>query len=227
MSGSSLFIADITKLDSSLMNTNIVLASLINSYSTGNTLSSLNDKLITSYNKELLTYRADFTKLLEEKLNTALLEEKNHLQAMSLIDQEEQILKQNLATTASADFTEQLVKDFNTKIGALAKSDGSTHALQKSRMLTYRYLRAITKKKIDDATLVPYYSKRAALDTSLANLFISLENKSGKEVLLNKFPLISSKIDSLLQGTRLSLKNRYTLLVVQSNILKYLEDATK
>jgi len=126
----------------------------------------------------------------------------------------------------SADFTEQLIKSFNTKILALAKTDGRSDTLKKVQMLMYRYNRIVTQKKIDSTTLIPYYGIRASLDSTLGNIFLSLENKVGKDVLLVKFPLISDKINVLL-GTNLSAKNRYTLLVVQSNILKYLEDATK
>ncbi len=226
MSGSSMILGDITKIDSGIANINAVLSSLIATYGTGNTLNSLNDKLIASYNSELLVYRTDFTKLLEGKLNTALLEEKTHAQTLTLIDQEEKILRQNLETTTSVDFSQQLVSDFITKITSLAKADGGLDTLKKVQMLGYRYARVIVQKKIDDSSLVPYYGKRNSLDTALASIFISLENKSWKEALLIKFPVISAKIDTLL-GTKISNKNRYTLLVVQSNILKYLEDATK
>ena len=155
-----------------------------------------------------------------------LLAEKNHSQTLVLLDQEEQILKQNLGTVMSADFTEQLINSFNTKILALAKTDGRSDTLKKGQMLMYRYNRIVTQKKIDSTTLIPYYGMRTSLDASLGNIFLSLENKVGKDVLLVKFPLISDKINTLL-GTNLSAKSRYTLLVVQSNILKYLEDATK
>lgn len=226
MSG-SLLLADISKMDSSITNIHTTLASLISTYNTGTTLSSLNDKLIASYIAELTSYRADFTKLLEGKLNNALLEEKNHTQALSLLDQEEQILKQNLSTANSADFTEQLVKDFSTKISTIAKADGLADTIKKAQMLGYRYNRSVVQKKIENETLVPYYGKRISLDTTLSNLFITLENRSGKDALLIKFPLVSEKINTLLQSPKLSGKNRYTLLVVQSNILKYLEDASK
>ena len=214
-------------MNSNIANINTLLGSLIATYSTGNTLSSLNDKLLESYKTELVSYRADFTKLLEEKLQTALLEEKNHLQTLTLIDQEERILKQNLETVTSAEFTEQLVKNFDKKVTELAKTDGEKDTLKKSQMLGYRYMRIIVQKKIDDENLIPYYGKRISLDTAVNNLFISLEKKIGKEALLLKLSTVSKKIDSLLLGAKLSAKNRYSLLVVQSNILKYLEDATK
>lgn len=226
MSGSTL-LGDIAKVDSSITNSATVLGSLIAAYSTGNVLTSLNDKLIASYSGELATYRTDFTKLLNGKLNTALLEEKNHSQALSLLDQEEKILKQNLETTTSADFAGQLVNNFNAKITGLAKVDGGADTMKKTQMLGYRYTRAVVQKKIEDGSLTPYYPTRNSLDTTLSNLFISLENKAGKDALLIKFPIVSAKIDTMLAGTKLSAKNRYTLLVVQSNILKYLEDATK
>lgn len=204
-----------------------ILSSLIITYSTGNTLSSLNDQLITAYQTELTTYRADFTKLLEERLNTVLLEEKNHTQTLTLLDQEEQILKQNLSIATSADFTKQLVNNFITKINSLAKADRQADTLKKSQMLGHRYMRTLIQKKIDDTTLTPYYGLRSSLDTSLANIFTSLENKVGKNTLIIKFPAIAIKIDTLLQRTTISPKIRYSLLVVQSNIFKYLEDATK
>ena len=227
MSGSSLLLGDIAKIDSGMANVTMVLGSIIAAYNTGNTLAALNDKLTGSYGKELALYRADFTELLEGKLNTALLEEKNHTQTLSLLDQEEKILKQNLETTASPEFTEQLVKDFNKKITALAKADGQADTLKKARMLGYRYTRSVVQKKIESGAFVRYYGTRTILDTTLHNLFVSLENKSGKDALLVKFPKISEKIDTLFLGSKLSAKNHYTLLVVQSNILKYLEDATK
>ncbi len=225
MSGSTI-LTDMTKLDSRLWSTNSVLAGIIATYSSGNTLGSLSDKLLSSYKTELFAYRSDFTTLLEKKLGTSLLEEKNHAQVLSLLDQEEKILKQNLETTNSIDFTEQLVNDFIAKIMLLAKDDGGSDSLKKAQMLSYRYKKAVVQKRIEDASLSPYYSKRIALDKTLSNLFITLENKSGRDALLVKFPLVSEKIRTLL-GTKISLKNRYTLLVVQSNILKYLEDATK
>lgn len=227
MSGNTLLLGDIAKADSGMANSAVILGSLIASYSTGNTLASLNDKLIASYSGELATYRADFTKLLNGKLNTALLEEKNHFQTLSLLDQEEKILKQNLETTASADFAGQLVNNFNTKIIALAKADGGADTMKKAQMLGYRYARTVVQKKIEDGSLIPYYSMRNSLDTTLTNLFVSLENKAGKDALLIKFPAVSAKVDAMLAKTNLFAKNRYTLLVVQSNILKYLEDATK
>ena len=225
MSGSTL-IADMSKLDSNLWSTNSVLGGIIATYSSGNVLGSLSDKLLSSYKAQLVAYRSDLTTLLTTKLNTSLLEEKNHTQTLALLDQEEKILKQNLETTNSIDFTQQLVNDFINKITTLAQTDGGADTLQKAQMLSYRYKKVVVQKRIDDVSLSPYYSKRIALDTTLSNLFITLENKSGRDALVIKFPIILDKINTLL-GTRLSLKNRYTLLVVQSNILKYLEDATK
>lgn len=227
MSGSSVLLGDITKIDSGMTNSTVVLDSLIARYSTGNTLASLNDKLTASYKTELASYRADFTKLLESKLNTALLEEKNHSQTLSLLDQEEKILKQNLETTTSADFAGQLVNSFINEITSLAQADGGADVVKKAQMLGYRYTRAVVQKKIDDASFTPYYAMRNSLDTTLSGLFASLENKSGKDMLLVKFPIISAKIDTLLAKNNLSAKKRYSLLVVQSNILKYLENATK
>lgn len=186
----------------------------------------MSDKLLSSYKAQLISYRSDFTTLLQNKLNTSLLEEKNHTQTLALLDQEEKILKQNLETTNSIDFTQQLVNDFINKITTLAQTDGAADTIKKAQMLSYRYRKVVVQKRIDDASLSPYYSKRIALDTTLSNLFITLENKSGRDALLVKFPIILDKINTLL-GTKLSLKNRYTLLVVQSNILKYLEDATQ
>ena len=75
MSGSSLLLTDINKMNGDMSHVNTVLQNIITSYSTGNTLSSLNDRLATAYKTQLLAYRADFTKLLEERLNTVMLEE--------------------------------------------------------------------------------------------------------------------------------------------------------
>jgi len=227
MSGSSLLLTDINKMNGDMGHINTILQNIIASYSTGNVLSSLNDRLITAYQTELTVYRADFTKLLEERLNTTLLEEKNHTQTLALLDQEEQILKQNLETATSADFTEQLVNNFITKINTLTKADGKADTLKKSQILKNRYMRIVVQKKIDNEAFIPYYGIRNTLDASLAQIFISLENKVGKDTLVIKFPTITDKIDTLLQRTTISPKMRYSLLVVQSNIFQYLEDATK
>ena len=226
ISGSTL-LKEIESTNIKITNISNTLDSLIAKYNSGSTLSTLNDKLISSYKTELLGYRADFTKLLQEKLSNSLLEEKNHAQVLALLDQEEQILKQNLSTVTSADYTQELVSKFNTKITTLAKADGKSDTIKKAQMLSYRYLRNVTQKKIDDASFALYYGNRSSLDVSLNNLFLSLENKSGKEALLIKFPIISEKINTLLTNSKLSAKKRYSLLVVQSNILKYLEDASK
>lgn len=227
MTGSSAMIADITKIDSNLTSNAAILDALIWLYGTGNTLSSLNDALINAYIKELTTYRADFTKLLEERLNTALLEEKNLSQTLSLLDSEEKILKHNLETVTSADFTETLVNDFIAKIEAFAKVNGQSDVWQKAQALKYHYMRVVAQKKIEDEKLVPYYGLRSPLDTEIAKLFASLEQKVGKTFFVNKLPIVLTKIDKLLSNTTLSPKKRYSLLVVQSNTLKYLEDAFK
>ncbi|MDD2916745.1 MAG: hypothetical protein PHH70_02780, partial [Candidatus Gracilibacteria bacterium] len=226
ISGSGSLLADISKLDSQLWSVNSVLGGIMTAYSTGNTLSVLNDKLIAGYKTELLAYRANFTQLLETRLNNSLLEEKNHTQTLTLLDQEEKILKQNLETVVSVDFSEQLVNDFIAKISLIAKNDTGTDTLKKVRLLSYRYKKTVVQKKIDDTALAPYYQKRTSLDKSLSDIFTTLENKSGQAALLTRFPIVSDKVNTLLQ-TNLSPKNRYTLLVVQYNIFKYLEDASK
>ncbi len=227
MSGSSLLLTDINKMNADMAHTNAVLTSIIATYNSGNTLSTLGDKLVIAYQTELTAYRADFTKLLEERLNTALLSEQNHTKTLALLDQEEQILKQNLETATSADFTEQLVNNFITKINALSKADEQFDTIKKVHTLKNRYMRIVVQKKIDNEAFVPYYGLRNTLDASLAQIFISLENKVGQATLILKFPAIATKIDTLLQRTTLSPKIRYSLLVVQSNIFQYLEDATK
>lgn len=227
MSGSTVLLDDISKMETKIVNFHSGLVSLIASYGTGNVLSSLNDNLIASYKTELVRYRADLTKFLEEKLNSLLLEEKNYLQTLSLLDQEERILKQSLEIAVSLDFMERLVNEFHTKITALAESNGQEGAMKKARMLTNRYLHTITQKKIGDAIFARYYGRRTALDASLTNIFDSLEKKHETNALLAKLSTVSKKIDVLLAEKNLSTKNRYTLLVVQSNIFKYLEDAAK
>lgn len=227
MSGSSLLLIDINKMNGDMTHINTVLQNIITTYNSGNTLSTLGDKLITAYQTELTAYRADFTKLLEDKLNTALLTEQNHTKTLTLLDQEEQILKQNLETATSADFTEQLVNNFIIKISALSKADEQFDTIKKVHTLKNRYMRIVVQKKIDNEAFVPYYGLRNTLDASLAQIFISLENKAGKDTLILKFPAIATKIDTLLQRTTISPKIRYSLLVVQSNIFQYLEDATK
>lgn len=227
ISGSGTILQDIAKTDANLAHNSVVIGSLISLYGSGNTLSLLNDRLTESYMTELTAYRADFTKLLEERLNTAILEERSHSQILALLSQEEEILKHDLETATTADFAGQLVTAFRTKITALAKADGGSDVMKKASMLEYRYIRAVTQKKIENEAFVPYYGLRTNLDAALSTIFTSLENKVGKDTLLVKFPIISGKIDTLLLGTNLSAKKRYSLLVVQSNILKYLEDATK
>lgn len=120
-----------TKIEGGLMNSTNRIDSLIRTYGSGNVLASLGDGLQASYKTQLSLYRSDFTKLLEEKLRTISLEEKNHTQTLNLIDQEEKILRQNLEGATSADFSDQLVKDFTLKTNAL--SDGQADTLKKVR----------------------------------------------------------------------------------------------
>ncbi len=64
-SGSSVLLSEMIALDGNIKNANALLAVLLSTYRTGNTLASLNDKLTLAYKTELMKYRADFTKLLE------------------------------------------------------------------------------------------------------------------------------------------------------------------
>lgn len=220
-------LADIHKTYTSLMAVITSLDAINNNYGTGNTLSTLNDRLYKGYLSEVAIYRDDFTKFLNDRYTATLLSEKNHIQTLWLIDNEEQILKQNLATVTSALFAEQTINTFINKIESLAASDGLADTLKKVQLLKYRYRKLVVQKKIDDGNLSAYFWLRPSLDAVITTFFTSLEQRIGGEVLISKFPVVSSKIDTLLTSTTLSSKKRYQLLVVQSNIFNYLEDASK
>lgn len=220
-------LSDIHKTYASLVAITTSLDTITNSYGTGNTLSTLNDRLYKGYLSEVAIYRADFTKFLNDRYNTTLLSEKNHIQTLWLIDNEEQILKQNLATVTSALFTEQTINTFINKIESLAASDGLADTLKKVQLLKYKYRKLAIQKKIEEGGLSVYFWLRNSLDATITTFFTSLEQRMGREVLMSKFPVVSSKIDTILASTTLSQKKRYQLLVVQSNIFNYLENASK
>lgn len=217
-------LSDMMTFDASIQSAS--LDGLIATYSTGNVLSSLLDGLNTSYRTNLLLYRNDLTKLLQDTLNTVSLEEKTHTQTLGLIDQEERILRQNLESVTSVEFANSLVQDFIKKINVLAQVDALNDNSRKIRALTYKYSRVVTQRNIEDASLSFYYAKRPTLDASLTRIFSSLEGQ-GKDVAIKRLTSVLTRIDTLFATKNFSPKNKYTLLVVQSNILKYLEDANK
>ena len=80
------------------------------------------------------------------------------------------------------------LKILSAKINNLSKTDEQFDTIKKVHTLKNRYMRIVVQKKIDNEAFVPYYGIRNSLDTSLAQIFVSLENKVGQATSHSQIP---------------------------------------
>ncbi|MDD5770011.1 MAG: hypothetical protein PHE25_03520 [Candidatus Gracilibacteria bacterium] len=216
---------EINFLNQGLSDVNLKIIDLVGTgtSSSENTLSNvkirLENQMVNFYNSNYNGYRQDLLSKLQEKLNIISLDAKNIILASDSIDLRYSLLNDKISVSNDINFINTQISNFKQDIAKYNYLNNSIITNKLSNINNNLGIFAVKK----ELGLFKYNKmSQTKYDSQLAKIFALIKAKYPDNY-KTKLDTVLTKIDNLLNNSKLSDKNRFMLLVVKLNILNYIK----
>lgn len=214
---------EINFLSEKIGDVNSKISTLLWTGSTSNTYDNikirLENEMIRYYNDNYKNYREDLKEKLKEKINYAVLDQKNTILAADWIDLRYSMLNDKISTSSDFNFINKEVNQFKKdieKYSLLWNPVLDKKITNLSNNLDIFYV----KKELVLAKYKKFSSK--TYDAQITAVFKKLQQKY-PDTYKDRLQTALNKLNSILERTNLSTKTRFILLVLKLNILNTLK----
>lgn len=204
-----------------------VNANIIDLNGTWTTYSSLdnvkiriNNAYATFYNANYTQYRDDIYVKLKEKLSLSLLETKNVLVAADSIDLRYQILSDKIEKSTDLTYINTQINTFRSD---MKKYDYLNSSVLDSKInkLNYNLVKFIVEKELALFKYVKLTPKTDSYNEQLTTILSTMKsNYTDSKEYVTYLKSVLSKVDTALDNSKLSTKNRFVLLLIKLKLVQ-------